>query len=110
MEFNKPKIVTLALWGVILMGSILAFAYIFYIIYWAFTYPETPKLIAEHLAAVLGLPICAIGSFILVYLLKVGESPIEIEGLSFKFSGAAGPVVLWIFCFLAMVSGIKMLF
>ena len=110
MESNKPKIVTLMLWGIILLGTILVFAYLFYIIRWAFTYPETPKLIAEHVAAVVGLPICAIGSFVLIYLLKVGKAPIEIEALSFKFKGAAGPVILWIFCFLAMAYGIKMLF
>jgi hypothetical protein len=110
MESNKPKIVTLMLWGIILFGTILVFAYFFYIIRWAFTYPEAPKLMAEHLAAVVGLPICAIAAFLLVSLLKVGEGPIEIEGLSFKFKGAAGPVILWIFCFLAMASGIKMLF
>lgn len=109
MEFDKPKIITRVLWGIVLMASILAFAYIFYIIHWAFTSPEAPKLIAKHFVVILGLPICAIAAFVLVFLLKEGRAPIEIEGFSFKFKGAAGPVILWIFCFLAMVSGIKIL-
>ena len=57
MGQHKPEIVKYMLWGIILMTSILVFAYIAYIIHWAFTYPETPKLIAEHVAAILGLPL-----------------------------------------------------
>jgi len=110
MAPNKPQLIVWVLWGVVLMASILVIAYIYYIIRWAFTYPETPKLVAQHFVAILGLPICIIASFVLVFLLKVGEAPIEIEGLSFKFKGASGPVILWIFCFLAMVSGVKILF
>jgi len=110
MKEPKPKIIKCMLWGVISMASILAFTYIGYIVHWTFTYPEIPKLIEEHAAAVIGLPLSAVAAFVLVFLLRVGGKSIEIEGLSFKFRGAAGPVVLWIFCFLAMVSGIKILF
>jgi hypothetical protein len=34
---------------------------------------------------------------------------IEFEAAGFKFRGASGPVVLWIFCYLAIVTSIKLL-
>ena len=42
-------------------------------------------------------------------VLEQVSGPIEIEVLAFKLNGAAGPVILWIACFLSMVLGIKVL-
>jgi hypothetical protein len=40
--------------------------------------------------------------------LEQTSGPIEFEGLGFKFKGASGPVVLWVFCFLAIAGAIKL--
>ena len=68
------------------------------------------QIIEKHYAATIGVPLSAITAFCIVHLLKaVSTGPIEIEALGFKFRGAAGPVVLWIFCFLAVIFGVYLL-
>jgi hypothetical protein len=67
------------------------------------------KTIFDHFAAVIGLPFAAISSLCLVLLLRYSAGPIEFEGLGFKFKGASGPIIMWVLCFLAMVSAIKLL-
>jgi hypothetical protein len=68
------------------------------------------QLIDKHFAATIGVPLSAITAFCIVLLLKVvNTGPVELEALGFKFHGAAGPVVLWIFCFLAVILGVYLL-
>lgn len=67
------------------------------------------KVLESQFAAVLGVPLSAISAACLVLLLKAVTGPIEFEALGFKFRGASGPIVLWIFCFLAIISGLKLL-
>jgi hypothetical protein len=63
----------------------------------------------EHGAAVIGVPLAAVMAMCVVILLRFGTGPIEFEGLGFKFRGAAGEVVFWIFCFLAIVAALRLL-
>jgi len=67
------------------------------------------ELALNHFPAVIGLPAAAAASFVVVLLLRNTEGPIEFEGLGFKFKGASGPVVLWVFVFLAIAAAIRML-
>lgn len=67
------------------------------------------KLILSNPQAMIGLPISAVNAYCLVIFLEANSGPIELEGLGFKFRGASGPLILWIFVFLAMVAGIKIL-
>ena len=60
------------------------------------------RLVSEHWPALIGTPLSAITAFCVVSLLRVANGPIEFEALGFKFRGASGPVVLWVFCFLAV--------
>lgn len=66
-------------------------------------------IIQAHFAATVLLPIALLEAFCIVMLLKFATGPIELEALGFKFRGAAGPVILWIFSFLAIVTGIRLL-
>ena len=52
------------------------------------------------------IPLSVFLALFIVLLLRFTTGPIEFEGLGFKFRGASGPVVLWIFCFLAIIGGI----
>jgi hypothetical protein len=63
----------------------------------------------EHFAATVGLPSAAIAALCLVLFLESASGPIEFEGLGFKFKGASGPIVLWVFCFLAITAAIRLL-
>lgn len=64
---------------------------------------------SEHPAAAIGLPLGALVATCLVLLLESPESPIEFEGLGFKFRGASGPIILWVFSFLAITLAIRVL-
>lgn len=63
----------------------------------------------NHFPAVLGLPGAAVAAMVVVIVLRNVEGPIEFQGLGFKFKGASGPVVLWVFCFLAIAGAIRLL-
>jgi len=67
------------------------------------------RMVQQHPAATIGIGISAISAFCLVAVLEVTRGSIEFEVLGFKFRGASGPVILWVFCFLAMVFGLWLL-
>lgn len=98
-----------------LMGAILSVVVsAILLVFWGIelrdtTDPITLHIVTEHFPAVIGLPMAGIASFIVVVLLKHVHGPIEFEGLGFRFSGASGPVAMWIACFLAIVMSIKLL-
>jgi hypothetical protein len=66
-------------------------------------------ILREHFAALVGIPMSALIAMCVVILLRFSAGPIEFKGLGFEFRGASGQVVFWIFCFLAIVSGLKLL-
>jgi hypothetical protein len=66
-------------------------------------------LFDEHPAAMLGLPLIAIAALCLVLILRSTGGPIGFEALGLKFKGAAGPIIMWVITFLAMVLAIKLL-
>lgn len=102
-------------WGIVLGTGVCACYFVGFMIYHSVYSTNAEKswllqIIVQHYAASIGVPLSAIAAFCIVLLLKVVVTgPIEIEALGFKFRGAAGPVVLWIFCFLAMVFGVYLL-
>jgi hypothetical protein len=63
----------------------------------------------SHFAATIGLPSAALASLCIVIVLEGTAGPIQLEALGFKFKGAAGPIVFWIFCFLAIAFAIHLL-
>ncbi len=66
-------------------------------------------VMSDHPAAAIDLPLAALVATCLVVLLDSRESPIEFEGLGFKFRGASGPIVLWVLSFLAITVAIRVL-
>jgi hypothetical protein len=68
-----------------------------------------PQLIEDHFAAVVGLPAAALAASCIILVFRQTAGPIEFELLGLKLRGAAGPVVLWTLCFLAIAASIKML-
>ncbi len=66
------------------------------------------EVLHEHFAAIIGLPGAVAIAFLIVVFLRQTSGPIEFEGLGFKFKGAAGQVVMWVVCFLAMAVAIKL--
>lgn len=67
------------------------------------------RIAEEHFAAVIGLPLAALLAAFIVVALRFSEGPVKFEGLGFKFEGASGQVVLWVFCFLAIAGAIRVM-
>jgi hypothetical protein len=71
--------------------------------------PWMMDIFRKHPAAIIGLPTGALASLGIVLLLEVKSGRIEFEVLGLKFRGAAGEIVLWVVCFMAIISAIKLL-
>lgn len=67
-------------------------------------------MIKEQPAGTIGVAIGAISSFSVVAVLDIfSRDRITFKFFSFELKGAAGPVVLWVSCFLAFVAGTHVL-
>jgi hypothetical protein len=66
--------------------------------------------VREHFAGILGSVMSVMSAMVIVVIFRVAAGPIEFETpFGFKFKGASGPVVLWIFTYLACVAGMAAL-
>lgn len=63
----------------------------------------------QHFAAAIGLPCAALAALLLVTILEINAGRIEFKAFGFEFKGAAGPIVMWVFCFLAITAAIRAL-
>ena len=64
------------------------------------------EALKEHFAGILGTTMSVMTALVIVVIFRVAAGPIEFETpFGFKFKGASGPVVLWIFTYLACISG-----
>jgi hypothetical protein len=73
------------------------------------TDPVLTNLVLKNFPVIIGLPFAFIASFIVVALFRQGDSPIEFKGLGLEFKGAAGEIILWLLCFVAISGAIKLL-
>lgn len=105
----RSFIIKLGLFSIVVLGVIFTCSFFGVLVYSFYTDNQWVDISKEQTSAVVGLPIAAVTAFMLVSVLEVTTGKIEFEGLSFKFRGASGPIVLWIACFIAMVIGIKLL-
>ncbi len=102
-------------WTIIVGTGIAASYFLCFLVYHSLSGQSTAEnwllqVLHEHYAATIGVPLSAMSAFCVVLLLRVVYTgPIEMEALGFKFRGASGPVVLWVFCFLAIIFGFWLL-
>jgi hypothetical protein len=66
-------------------------------------------MVTKNLAAIGGLPFSFIAAFAIVALFRQGETPLDFEGFGVKMKGAAGEIILWLLCFLAISGAIALL-
>jgi len=100
-----------ATWGVVI-GTALWTGFFFAFLIISALFPDAvPKswfldMILAHPSGTIGIAISAISAFSVVTVLDVfARDPIEIRFWQFEVKGAAGPVILWVLCFLALVLG-----
>ena len=106
---QSPLVRRVAHWLVLVGGIILGGAFIVGGALSMFMDPAVFEVAVAHFAATVGLPSAAIAALCIVVFLESASGPIEFEGLGFRFKGASGPIVLWVFCFLAIAAAIKLL-
>ena len=100
----------IAQWFAFIGAAIASFSALFILIFILFSDISFLKeLIRESPRAIIGLPTAFLSSYCLVLFLEANSGKIEFEALGFKFRGAAAPVIMWILVFLAIVSGIAIL-
>lgn len=94
--------------GIAILGF-LAVGVLVIAVWWNRFDPVLTALVTRNFAAIIGLPFAFLAAFIVIALFRQSEGPIEFEAIGIKLSGAAGPIVLWVICFLAITGGIAML-
>ena len=99
-----------------MIGTVGYLLFAFYVIVFGANAPKLQsyrELILRHLSITTGLPVCALASFAVVYSLSVllpGQDSTELIDFQFfgaKLSGPAGPVVLWVVCYVTLVWSLK---
>lgn len=74
----------------------------------AFAFDTSLKaFFTTHMGPGIAVPLAGLSAFLLVSLLEISSGPVKFEGLGIKLSGAAGPVIFWVICFLAIILGIR---
>jgi len=79
---------------------------------WSFAMLKTGRLTEQmlgHFPAFVGLPLAALAASALLFFFEMTHGDLEFEIAGVKAKGAAGPVVLWTFSFLAIAAAIKLL-
>ncbi len=111
----KDKLRRYATWGVVAGTAVWTTFFFGFLVIGALSPKIIPEswflqMVREHPAGTLGVAMGAISAFSVVAVLDIfARDPIEIKFFQFELKGAAGPVVLWIVCFLAFVAGTELL-
>jgi len=103
----KDQIQWASYWFAVIAVCAGAIIFLFTLAVIATQFTAWQQVLKEHFGAIIGLPGAAAVAFAIVVFLRQTEGPVEFEGLGFKFKGAAGQVIMWIACFLAMAAAIK---
>ncbi len=92
-------------WLVVVGTALFVLVILFEILYVA-PFGFWDQLMRTHLPSILGLPLAAIASLVLVIILRTVSGAIEIKLFGLELRGAAGPLLMWVLCFLAMTLAI----
>jgi hypothetical protein len=107
---EQPLIRRVAHWLILCGGAVFGCTYIAGAAISMMRDPVLYKVALDHFPVAIGLPSAVLPALCIVVFLESSSGPIEFEGLGFKFKGASGPIVLLVFCFLAMAGAIKLLY
>lgn len=96
-------------WSVLLGAMLYGVTFFAFSIY-GMIYEEWVEEIAkQHFAAAIGLPCAALAALLLVTILEINAGRIEFKAYGLEFKGAAGPIVMWVLCFIAIAGAIRLL-
>jgi hypothetical protein len=98
-----------AQWLVLIAGLVFGGAFVYGEAKSMLRNPVVFQLALNHFPATVGLPCAVLAALCVVIFLQVTAGPVEFEAIGFKFKGASGPIVLWVWVFLAMSVCIRLL-
>jgi len=78
-------------------------------IYTSWKNPAWEKAALEHPQGVVGIPFACLLAFAVVSVFQTTAGEIQFTALGFTFKGAAGPILMWVLCFLSVVTGLRIL-
>ncbi|PON11909.1 hypothetical protein C2W62_42365 [Candidatus Entotheonella serta] len=108
MEFNHLQIV--AGWIAVIVATVGGLLFSAFFIWRILVDPELIKLLThDKLMPVFGIPLAVLIAFCIVAILQATAGTISFKIIGLEFEGAAGPVVLWVLCFLNIVFSIRLL-
>ena len=102
----RKWVASIAIVGTVVMFGVLGF----------FTYVSNDpsrawmrKIVVDHPAATIGIPICAVIASSIVLLFSATSGPINFEIPGVKLQGGSGPAIVWVITFIFIVYGMKLL-
>jgi hypothetical protein len=99
----------IARWSVLVGAVVYGVTFFAFAIYGMIHREWIEQLAKDHFAATIGLPCAALAALLLVTILEMNAGRIQFKVFGFEFKGAAGPIVMWVLCFLAIAAAIKLL-
>ncbi len=107
VEFRREA----TLWAVLIGGGLFGFYFLIFIVYFTYISPDQwlIQVAKAHYAGAIGLPLMAIAALLIVSTFRITAGELDFELFGMRLKGAAGPVVLWVIVFLAMVLGVWVL-
>lgn len=66
------------------------------------------EFVRKNYLVFFGMPYAAFFSYFLVSFVETRKGDIDVDFFTFKFKGAAGPLVFWLLIFLAIMLGFKL--
>ncbi|MGB5771741.1 MAG: hypothetical protein WBM32_18030 [Crocosphaera sp.] len=66
-------------------------------------------LLENHVLATIGVPLAIMASATIVAIFELQSGSIKFQIFDVKYEGAAGQIIMWVICFFAIVSGLKIL-
>jgi hypothetical protein len=96
-------------WCVLALGY--AYVELFRAVWWFKELGQSriDNILFPHFAAVVGLPVAALGALVLVMFLKHPRGEITVKLGGTEYSGAQGELILWTVAYTTMVLSIKLL-
>lgn len=98
-----------ARWSIFLAAALYGVTFFAFSIYGMVREQWVEELVKQHFAATIGLPSAALAALLLVTILEINAGRIEFKAVGFEFKGAAGPIVMWVLCFLSIAAAIRLL-
>ena len=81
-----------------MVGGLLTFVYA------GWNKPNVRQFTMDQFRVIVGLPTAGLFSVLVVAIFQVSAGNINIKMFGLEFSGAGGPVVMWIFAFLSIAT------